>query len=324
MKISSEKLSAIAEETGFREEIIEKALHLLNLLNNLNSHPILKGKWILKGGTALNLFVLDMPRLSVDIDLNYVGDLNRDEMLANRPRVEKAIQAVFSREGFTIKRAPNEHAGGKWRLSYRNYSEKPGNLEVDLNFMLRQPLWDTRYADSHPLGDFKAKNIPILDLHELAAGKLSALMSRTQARDLYDSYQIFRMDNLDTNRLRLGFVVYGAMNRKDWRTVSVDDLTFDPIDLKRQLFPMLRLDSIEARTAPEEYGAHLVEECRKYLSFVLPFTDTEREFLDLLNDKGEINATILTDNTVLQQRIQNQPMLKWKALNVKRHKGLSK
>lgn len=323
MKISSEKLSAIAEETGFREEVIEKAIHLLNLLNSLNSHPILKGKWTLKGGTALNLFVLDIPRLSVDIDLNYVGDLNREEMLANRPKVEKAIQAVFSREGFTIKRAPSEHAGGKWRLNYQTLSGQSGNLEVDFNFMLRLPLWDIRHGDSHSLGDFQAENIPILDHHELVVGKLSALMSRSQARDLYDSYKIFRMDNLDYNRLRLGFVVYGAMNRKDWRKVSIDDINFDPIDLKRKLFPMLRLDAVEFQTTPEEYGAHLVEECQKDMTNVLPFTIAERKFLDLLLDKGEIDATILTTNPDLQQRIKKQPMLQWKALNVKQHKGLS-
>jgi len=295
----------------------------MNLLNTLNSHPFLKGKWVLKGGTALNLFELDMPRLSVDIDLNYVADVNREDMLANRPKLEKAIQAVFSREGFTIKKAPNEHAGGKWRLNYHNYSGKPGNLEVDLNFMFRQPLWDIRFVNSHKLGDFQAKNIPILDLHELAAGKLSALLSRRQARDLFDSYRILRMDNLERQRLRIGFVVYGAMNRKDWRTVSTDDVSFDPVDLTRQLFPMLRMDAVEFQAVPEEYGNHLVEECRKTLSLVLPFTNAERKFLDLLLDKGEIDATILTADTILQQRIQQQSMLKWKALNVKRHQGLS-
>lgn len=323
MKISSERLLAIAEETRFREEVIEKALHLLNLLNTLNSHPILKGKWVLKGGTALNLFVLDIPRLSVDIDLNYIGDLNLKEMLANRPKVEKAIQAVFSREGFNIKREPDEHAGGKWRLKYQTSSWQTGNLEVDFNFMLRQPLWDFHSADSHMIGEFQADNIPILDLHEIAAGKLAALMSRNQARDLFDSYTIFRMADLDYQRLRIGFVVYGGMSRKDWRKVSIDDINFDPIDLTRQLFPMLRMDAVELQTTPEEYGAYLVQECRKDLSKILPFTDAEMEFLDLLNGKGEIDATILTDNTDLLQRINEQPMLQWKALNVKQHKGLS-
>ncbi len=54
-----------------------------------------------------------------------------------RPKVEQAAQAVFSREGFTTKRVPTEHAGGKWRLSYQSYTGQSGNLEVDLNFMFR-------------------------------------------------------------------------------------------------------------------------------------------------------------------------------------------
>ena len=97
-------------------------------------------------GTALNLFLFDLPRLSVDIDLNYVGALEREAMLADRPKVEQAVQAVFSREGFTIKRVPTEHAGGKWRLGYRSYTGQSGNLEVDLNFMFRQPLWEIQPA----------------------------------------------------------------------------------------------------------------------------------------------------------------------------------
>ncbi len=61
-----------------------------------------------------------MPRLSVDIDLNYVGSGDRATMLADKPKVEQSIQAVCAREGLTIKRMPSEHAGGKWRLSFVN------------------------------------------------------------------------------------------------------------------------------------------------------------------------------------------------------------
>jgi Nucleotidyl transferase AbiEii toxin, Type IV TA system len=49
----------------------------------------------LKGGTALNLFVLDFPRLTVDIDLNYIGASDRATMLSERPRVEQALEQVF-------------------------------------------------------------------------------------------------------------------------------------------------------------------------------------------------------------------------------------
>ena len=78
MKISPEKLAAVAEATGFRHDVLEKVAHLLGLLNSLGNHPVLKGKLVLKGGTALNLFVFDVPRLSVDIDLNYIGAEDRD------------------------------------------------------------------------------------------------------------------------------------------------------------------------------------------------------------------------------------------------------
>jgi predicted nucleotidyltransferase component of viral defense system len=76
---SSSEILPVTEAIGFKAEMVEKVLHLLNLLNALNSHPFLKGKWVLKGGTALNMFLLDLPRLSVDIDLNYIGALDREK-----------------------------------------------------------------------------------------------------------------------------------------------------------------------------------------------------------------------------------------------------
>ena len=103
MKISPEKLAAEAETTGFRPDVLEKVAHLLGLLNALRSHPFLKEKLVLKGGTALNLFIFDVPRLSVDIDLDYVGAEDRAGMLAERPKVEQTVQAVFAREGFTVR-----------------------------------------------------------------------------------------------------------------------------------------------------------------------------------------------------------------------------
>jgi len=303
--------------------MVEKVLHLLNLLDALNSHPFLKGKWVLKGGTALNMFMLDLPRLSVDIDLNYIGTLDREGMLMDRPKLEQAAQAVFSREGFTTRRVPDEHAGGKWRLSYQSFTGQSGNLEVDLNFMFRQPLWDIQPADSHPFGDFQARSIPVLDLHELAAGKLAALLSRRQARDLFDCHRILNMDDLERDRLRIAFVVYGGMNRRDWRTLSIEDVDFDPAELTSLLIPTLDTRAIQEQGSPAEFGARLVRECREGLGVVLPFNDAEREFLDLLLDKGEIDSTILTADEILQKRIQQQPHLKWKALNVRKYKRLS-
>lgn len=320
MKISSEKLLAEAEVTGFRPEMLEKVAQMLGLLNALRSHPFLKGKLALKGGTALNLFVFDLPRLSVDIDLNYIGAEDREGMLTDRPRVEQALQAVFAREGFTVRGMPEKHAGGKWWLRYENAFGQNGNLEVDINFMLRVPLWKVINGNSHPVGAWRATSIPLLDHHELAAGKLAALLARRQVRDLFDCHRILGMGTLSPLRLRIGFVVYGAMNRRDWRTVSGDDLNFDAMNLSGKLVPTLRVDSAKNQKELSEYGMNLVKKCREGLSAVLPFTESERAFLDLLLDRGEIDPTLLTADPSLQERIRSQPLLKWKAVNVKRHK----
>lgn len=322
MKLSASELLPVADSTGFRVEILEKVIHLLNLLHALNSHPFLKGKWVLKGGTALNMFVFNLLRLSVDIDLNYTGALNREEMLKERQGVDQALKAVFSREGLTVRRVPVEHAGGKWRLNYQSFTGQSGNLEVDFNFMFRQPLWDIRKLDSHPFNGFQAKNIPVLDIHELAAGKLSALLSRRKARDLFDCQMILSMKELNRDRLRIAFVVYGAMNRKDWRTVSINDVDVDSAEIAHQLIPTLNSSTTEERGTAEEYGKRLIEECRHALSMVLPFEDNELEFLNLILDKGRIEPLLLTTDQELQGRIQCQPLLEWKALNVRRYKGI--
>ena len=75
MNLSKEMLEAEAGITGFRPEVFEKVHHLLNLLEAINQEEFLRDRLALKGGTALNLFLFDLPRLSVDIDLNLFKSL---------------------------------------------------------------------------------------------------------------------------------------------------------------------------------------------------------------------------------------------------------
>ncbi len=184
---------------------------------------------------------------------------------------------------------PEEHAGGKWSLRYESAPGRTGNLEVDLNFMFRVPVvagHDLRFSSRRDMAGHG--DVPVLDRHELAAGKLAALLARRQARDVFDSHRILRMDNLDPHLLRIGFVVYGAMNRKDWRTVSAEDVDIDASELTRQLIPTLRVNAAEVHAKSAEYGARLVRECREGLSAVLPFTESERAFLDhALGPRGD-------------------------------------
>jgi len=319
VRISSETLAKQAEATGFRPDMLEKVGLLLQLLDAVRSHPFLKDKLVLKGGTALNLFIFDVPRLSIDIDLNYVGAADREAMLIERPKIEEALQAVFSREGFTVRRVPAEHAGGKWQLRYPSAGGQGGNLEVDVNFMFRIPLWPVKNMDSRPVGIWQAVGIQVVDIHELAAGKLSALMSRQQARDLFDCSNLSRLGGFDRERLRLAFVVYGAMSRKDWRTLAPSNVDFNIADLEQRLMPTLRAAGIE-RIQQAHFGKGFVEDCRNFLTGLLPFTQVEMEFLNRVLDKGEICPELLTSDEHLQDRIRRHPLLEWKAINVRAYK----
>ena len=311
MRISREKLASEAQATGFRPEVLEKVIHLLNLLEGFQSHPFLKDRLALKGGTALNLFLFDIPRLSVDIDLNYVAAPDRETMLEERPKVEQAVQAVCSREDMNITRVPTDHAGGKWRLRYDSNMGEGGNLEVDLNFMFRVPLWPVQKMNAR-VGSYSASRIPVLDLHELAAGKLAALMARHASRDLFDAHRLLMQTELDQEKLRLGFVLFGAMNRKDWRAIGIDDVGYDVNELKNQLTPVVRSDVLDQMKA-ENWAEQMVRECREKLGTVLPLVEAEREFLEQILDQGEIKPGLLTTDEAMCQRIESHPLLQWKA-----------
>ncbi len=125
-------------------------------------------------------------------------------MLSERPKVEQAVQAVCGRLGIRIRRTPADHAGGKWRLSYDSIAGSGGNLELDVNFMLRTPLWPPAAASSRHLGSFGVTQVPMLDVHELAAGKLAALFGRAASRDLFDVRELLGAEVLDAKKLRTG------------------------------------------------------------------------------------------------------------------------
>jgi predicted nucleotidyltransferase component of viral defense system len=92
MKFVPARFRATARATGFEVDNLEKLLRLRELLTEFHKHSFLRNKLVLKGGTALNLFYLDVARLSVDIDLNYIAHIDRDEMLDERPDIMKAAE----------------------------------------------------------------------------------------------------------------------------------------------------------------------------------------------------------------------------------------
>jgi predicted nucleotidyltransferase component of viral defense system len=322
MKISKEELMQEASETGFRPEILEKVWRLMSILDGINTHPFLKDRLVLKGGTALNLFFFELPRLSVDIDLNYVGKTQRQEMILERPEVERALEAVFQREQLYTRRIPEKHAGGKWQLRYESALGSNGTLEVDLNFMFRLPFFEILKKTSHVIGSHQTKEIALLDIHELGAGKLAALFGRNASRDLFDAHQLLTKCSINPEQFRTVCVVYGAMGTKDWRKVSVDDIQLDKKDLKNQLIPVLKKNVFNA-TSWEDWANRLLEESANALGMLFPLRENEQSFLTELFERGTINAPLLTQDPKMAEKIGSHPLLQWKALLISQN-GQSK
>ena len=254
MRLTSAELAQEAAATGFQTEPLERVILLLELLEAIRIHPFLKDRVALKGGTALNVFKFNVPRLSVDIDLNYIGAVDPEGMLADRPKIEQALQAVCGRVGVQPRRVPSDHAGGKWRLSFNRVTGGTGTLELDMNFMLRMPLWPVELVDSRPVGTFVAKGIPVVDIHEL---------------------------------------------------------------------PLLRGRDAPDRNDLPAWTKALAADCHKVLSMVLPLADNEREFIERLNDKGEIASEVLTADERLRRIVATHPGLLWKAQNVRSYRDLN-
>ena len=317
---SLQTLQSLANETGFQPDALEKTLRHIVLLQEFSRDTVLSDRLALKGGTALNHFYLSTERLSVDIDLNFVGVLSRSSMVSERPKVEAALQRLLVSQGYNVRRLPNSHAGGKWVLGYSSVLGFGGTLSLDLNYMFRQPLFGTERMSSHPLGNLQADRVLVLNIHEIIAGKIVALIARNAARDLFDARRILSVNGLDWGWIKAAVLAIGACSRFDWRTASVRSITVEPRELRQNLATCLpsnhpaRLD--EAQTWVDE----TLSLCRESYNFLFDLSRDEQEFLDCVLDRGEIYANLLDVDSEVQARIGTLPILAWKSHNVRKHR----
>ena len=315
-------LQRLAAETGYRLDTLEKVLRLLELLDEIAQDPVLSRRLALKGGTALNVFYLGLDRLSVDIDLNYVGALDLAAMERERPEVDAAIDRLFASRGYGVRRRPTGHAGGKWLARYASVLGGNASLELDLNYMARQPLFGAARMGSRILGRVGTGCVLVLDLHEVVAGKIVALFDRGAARDLFDVRHILAIERLDQGWVKAAVLALGACNRRDWRDVSTDAIGCDSHEFRRNLTICLPRDLFRDAGDVDAWIAQSVELRRDGLAFLFELSENERSFLDGALDRGEVNTNLLGVEGEVGARIATMPMLAWKCKHVRRRRGL--
>ena len=96
-------------------------------------------------------------------------------------------------------------------MRYVSSLSSGGNLSIDINYMMRVPLFEIGTMDSRQLGSQIARRVPLVNKVEVFASKIAACFSRETSRDLYDVYLLDKQINtLDLEKLRLAFTVFGV------------------------------------------------------------------------------------------------------------------
>ena len=307
MEFSRQYLVKIAQETNFIKDTLEKVVRLAEILRFLNSDVVFKDKLALKGGTAINLTAVELPRLSVDIDLDFTENVSREELLEVKERFSKRLTDYMWQEGYSLADSRDHFALTSFLFNYINSAGNRDNIKVEINFLDRchvLPLEKKRILTKGIVEDFEVLTLNTIELY---ASKINALLSRATPRDLYDVNAMIENNVItDTELLRRCLVFYNAIGG-DYDIQELDYKNVERLDYRKyktQLKPVIsKDDNIDIEKAKERVIA--------YVKNLLVFTDGEKEFLDKLKDK--IYAPeLLFDDEMIVSNIKHHPAALWR------------
>jgi len=312
--VDRETIAKLTLESTFPPVPLEKVIRLGEVVELVSRHPLLSRVLALKGGTALNLFDGPPPRLSVDLDFNYVGALDRQGMLNERPDVERAIGAIARELQYRVQWSREEHAGRKVFLNYTNTTGGMDRIEVDLNFAHRLPLVPLRRARMWQPGELHQPEVAVCGLEEIAAGKVCATLDRHRPRDLFD---VARLPGLgarfwsEPSFKRLVVAFTGILDHALHTYGRTRLGRVRGVDIEAELLPMLGGQADVNRD-------DLVGRAWEAIKPIITLDDSEREFVDSLQ-VGDVRLDLLfPDDVEMRERLEKWPPLLWKAQNARK------
>ena len=307
---SRNDIDKLAAELNFIRDNMEKVVRLCTILEYINTDPLLADHLVLKGGTAINLLVMPVPRLSVDIDLDFTENCNKPTMLRYRKAITDKLQAYAYANGYRL--SPNSKhpfSVDSWVFQYTNVIGNLDNIKVEINYSMRCHLLPTEVRPIK-LHGFENVNVRTLALVELYASKVKALLERGAARDLFDVHNMIQCQVISEElkpMLRKGVVFYSTVggNAKPSGTYSLQ--TMERLQFKQirsALLPVLKKGTF--------YDLESVKhEVCNYVEDLMRLTDDEKLFIErfAMND---YRPELLFDDEEIIKRIAEHPMALWK------------
>lgn len=304
-----------AEENGFRQETLEKVIRLGQIMSAVAEDPELGAKLALKGGTAINLMADPIRRLSVDLDFNYVGAVEREAMLRDKPSVLEGLRHIGERSDYRVDAPRDEHGGSKFSLRYRNSLGGQDHIEIDVNWITRVPLGPLQRRPLWQPEGLERPEAIIVPTEELIAGKLRALIDRVAARDVFDAGYLPQLVGGDwpSREAKALFVLYtGTLSvpLTNYSTDRVDRLS--EADYDNKLLPVLSLKEVPDRLP-------MIAQAKEVLRPMLELDEAQSEYVKRLQVGDYRPDLLLPFNLDLAERLKLHPALLWKARNAKEH-----
>ncbi len=298
-----------AKELGFVRDTYEKVCRLADVLSFMESDPLLSGSLALKGGTAINLTIFDLPRLSVDIDMDFSQNVPREKMLLEREQICARISKYMTGAGYVLSsKSKQYHALDSFVYEYANIGGMKDNLKIEINYMLRCHVFPvSRRVARQP---WNGKEFTVLSVHpmEIFATKVVALLNRFAARDLYDIFNLSRarlFDEAQEDQLKKLTIFYSAITAEavpeHFDFGGVGKITAQKI--KTDLKPVLR--------SAENFDLSMVkEQVMNYMKGIL-LPEGDLSFWKFFSE-GEYVPELLFDDSEILSRIKQHPMALWK------------
>lgn len=297
----------LAGQEKYQIDPLERAYRLAALLAEIADHRYLSTALVLKGGTALNLYVGSLERLSVDADLNFTGTLDPGELDAARELVYGAIEAIAQERGYAPEVSQDTHALRAYTLRYKTVNGGTNLLKLDLNFLDRATVTPPQPANPPAIFDIEGPPVPCLSLTELAGAKLATMMLRGAARDVFDVATL-PWNDVDAPLARKIAIFHGLLDHP--QLANFDPKRADKLDKKQwdaDVRNLLRKGNDVEMDATKKAAAARAAD-------VLPLRASELECQRALA-KGEWTPKLLFESHAFNAAIEKHPGMLWRLKN---------